>query len=65
MKTIIMATEDLYNGGKCFSKYQTYVVKGDIQTEASLMEKETLNDQYQKHIIGSWWRNFKIVGHEN
>lgn len=61
MKVEIKATKDLYNGGKCFTKGEVYEVEGPIHNEATLMERTTTNDQGQPHIIGSWWRNFKIV----
>jgi hypothetical protein len=59
----IKATEDLFNIGQCFTKDRTYtVVTGrNITTEASLMECQTINDLGEKHLIGSWWRKFKIV----
>ncbi len=59
--TTIKAKKDLYNGGKCFTKGKTYTVNQDVKTEAGLMEARTINDMDQTHIIGSWWRNFKIV----
>jgi hypothetical protein len=57
----IKAKKDLYNCGKCFTKGKTYHVNKDVKTEAGLMEAQTINDQKQQHIIGSWWREFKIV----
>lgn len=56
----IQAKKDLYNGGKCFTKGKQYEVK-QVHTEASLMDCQTTNDQGQPHLIGSWWREFKIV----
>ncbi len=59
--TIITPDKDLYNGGKCFTKGKEYTVKGHVKTEAGLMDMQTINDQGQPHIIGSWWRNFVIL----
>lgn len=59
--TTIKAKKDLYNNGKCFTKGQEYTVNKDVKTEAGLMEATTTNDQGESHIIGSWWRDFKIV----
>lgn len=64
MKTYtIKAKEDLFNNGKCFTKDKTYTVETgrNITTEASLMECQTINDLGEKHLIGSWWRSFKLV----
>lgn len=61
MSTIIKAKKDLYNGGKCFTKGQTYEVSKDVHQESGLMEATTINDQNESHLIGSWWREFKIV----
>jgi hypothetical protein len=61
MKTIIKAKKDLYNAGKCFTKGKTYEVQKDVKTEAGLMEAQTVNDLGEPHIIGGFWRNFKIV----
>lgn len=59
--TTIKCKKDLFNGGKCFSKGKEYTINKIIHTEASLMELTTINDMGQPHVIGSWWRNFKIV----
>lgn len=59
--TTIEAKSDLYNGGRCFTKGQTYQVKKDVRNEPGLMEAETVNDLGEPHVIGSWWREFKIV----
>lgn len=56
----IKATKDLHNKGKCFTKGKIYKVV-ETSTEAGLMEKMTTNDLGEKHLIGSWWRYFKIV----
>lgn len=61
MKTKIRAKKDLYNKGKCFTKGREYEVEKEIRIEPSLMECTTTNDQGEKHLIGSWWREFKIV----
>ena len=62
MKTeIICISDSLFNGGKCFTKGKKYIVNGHIKSVAGLMEKEVINDMGEPHIIGSWWRNFKIV----
>lgn len=61
--TTIKATKNLYNNGKCFTKGKEYKLIGDrvVKTEAGLMEAMTINDQNEPHIIGNFWRNFKIV----
>jgi hypothetical protein len=61
--TTIKAKKDLYNSGKCFTKGQTYEVKrwDKVRTEAGLMECQTTNDQGEPHLIGAWWREFKII----
>lgn len=62
--TIIKAKKDLYNNGKCFTKGRTYEVPKKITTEASLMETPVVNDLGEKHNIGSWWREFKIINQQ-
>jgi len=59
--TTIKAKKDLYNNGKCFTKGKTYQVQREVSTEAGLMDLQTINDQGQPHIIGTFWRDFKIV----
>ena len=59
--TTIKAKKDLYNDGKCFTKGHEYTVNKRVKTEAGLMEAMTINDQNEPHLIGSWWREFKIV----
>lgn len=59
--TTIKAKKDLYNKGKCFTKGKTYGVNRDMTTEASLMDMQTINDQGEPHIIGTFWRDFIIV----
>jgi len=61
MKTTIICTENLYNNGKCFTKGKEYIVNKLVKTEAGLMDTIVTNDQDEPHLIGSWWRNFKIV----
>lgn len=63
--TIIKAKKDIYNAGKCFTKDKTYEVQKDCTAESSLMEATTINDLGEKHIIGSLWRDFKIVKSHN
>lgn len=60
-QTTIKAKKDLYNGGKCFTKGKEYEVSSRMKTEAGLMEAQTINDKGEPHLIGSWWREFKIV----
>lgn len=64
MKTIIKTKNDLYNGDKCFTKGKEYTINREVKTEAGLMDIRLTNDLGQPHIIGSWWRQFKIVRHE-
>lgn len=61
--TTIKANKDLYNNGKCFTKGREYKLTGGrtVKTEAGLMEAMTTNDMGEAHIIGSFWRNFKII----
>lgn len=61
MKTYIKAKKDLYNRGKCFTKGEIYTVNGHVKTEAGLMDAQTVNDMNEPHIIGTYWRDFKIV----
>lgn len=60
-QTTIKAKKDLYNGGKCFTKDSEYIVNKIVKTEAGLMDCDTINDQNERHCIGSWWRDFEIV----
>ena len=61
--TTIKAKKDLYNNGKCFTKGKEYKTVSDrtVKTESGLMEVMVTNDQGEAHVIGSWWRDFKIV----
>ncbi len=59
--TTIECKKDLYNAGKCFTKGRQYEVNKKIHQESSLMELSTINDMGEPHIIGSFWRHFKIV----
>lgn len=59
--TLIRAKKDLFNKGRCFTKGNEYIVFGTTKTEAGLMERQTINDMNEPHLIGSWWRNFVIV----
>lgn len=59
--TTIKAKKDLYNSGKCFTKGKEYETYRPVKTEAGLMEMQVINDKGEPHIIGSWWREFKIV----
>jgi len=61
MKTTIKAKKDLYNNGKCFTKGRTYEVNKQVKTEPGLMEIQIINDLNEPHLIGSWWREFKII----
>lgn len=61
MNTQIKAKKDLYNNGKCFTKGEVYEVKGNAHCQASLMDMIAINDQGEPHIIGTFWRDFKIV----
>ena len=62
----IIAKKDLYNAGKCFTSGVTYEVVNMHQTHkplvnAGLIDKQVINDQGERHIIGSWWREFEII----
>lgn len=59
--TTIEAKKDLHNMGLCFKKGHRYTVDKLIKTEAGLMDVMITNEQGQPHIIGGWWRNFKII----
>lgn len=61
MGTKIKCKKDLFNNGKCFTKGKTYHTNRTLYNEASLMDVKIKNDLNEMHIIGSWWRNFKIV----
>lgn len=61
MQTKIIAKKDLYNRGKCFTKGKEYTINRPVKTPAGLMEAQTFNDQGEPHIIGSWWKDFKLT----
>lgn len=62
IKAIIRCKEDLYNRGKCFTKGKEYEVNTNrLHNEASLINTKVINDLGEKHIIGMWWRKFKII----
>lgn len=61
MQTTIKAKKDLYNNGKCFTKGKTYEVNKQVKTESGLMDIQVTNDLNEPHLIGSWWREFKII----
>lgn len=63
-QTQVRAKRDLYNKGKCFTKDKIYVYDGRIDVLPSLMEKTLINDLGERHIIGSWWREFELVKEE-
>lgn len=56
----IEAKKDLHNGGRCFTKGERYDA-GYINNLAALIETTVVNDQGEKHCIGMWWRDFKLV----
>jgi len=59
--TTIEAKKDMFNGGQCFTKGQTYEVNGYVEEQYQLMERQAINDMGQPHKIGLWYKNFKIV----
>jgi hypothetical protein len=59
-QTTIIAKDNLYNKGLCFTKGKEYTVDKRITNTASLMELQTINDMGEPHNIGSWWREFDI-----
>ena len=59
--TIIIAKEDLYNGGRCFTKGKEYEVSKQVKSQSDLIDATVTNDQGQPHSIGMWWKSFKIV----
>lgn len=62
--TKIRAKEDLHNKGLCFKKDKIYYVDKTLSCHASLMDAIVINELGEKHIIGSWWRDFEIVQEE-
>jgi len=61
-KTIIKAKKDLHNGGLCFTKGKQYEIIGwPIHNQSDLIDAKVTNDMGQPHIIGMWWKSFKIV----
>ena len=58
---IIKCKKDLFNAGKCFTKGKEYEVEKNLINSASLIDAQVINDLGQKHIIGMWWRSFKII----
>lgn len=60
--TTIKAKKDLYNNGKCFTKGKEYVIGKNATKQSDLIDNAyTTNDLGEPHLIGSWWKNFKIV----
>lgn len=59
--TRIKAKKDLFNGGRCFTKGKIYLVAKDVSSTAQLMDCKVINDQEEPHIIGNFWKDFKIV----
>ena len=57
----IKAKKDLFNHGLCFTKGNIYFINSEVKNSAGLMEKKTVNDQGENHLIGSWWRNFELA----
>jgi len=59
----IKAKSNLHNGGGCFTKGKIYTVETGrrIDTEAALMDCQTINDMGEKHTIGDWWREFELI----
>lgn len=57
----IKCTKDLFNVGKCFTKGNIYSTNKILYNSASLIDAKVINDQNEPHIIGMWWRNFKII----
>jgi hypothetical protein len=59
--TTIKAKKDLYNHGRCFTKGREYTINKKIYTAAGCMDEYTINDQGERHLIGSWWREFELI----
>jgi len=60
MNTIIIAKKDLYNGGKCFTKGQEYELNKVVHNQYELIDTTVTNDLGEPHIIGMYWKQFKI-----
>lgn len=58
----IKAKNDLHNKGQVFTKDKIYEIETSrpVLVNASLMDMITINDKGEKHLIGSWWREFDI-----
>lgn len=65
MATTIIAKKDLFNDGKCFTEGGEYTVRKDVTNQAGLMDCYVTNDLGEKHLIGGWWREFKISAKKN
>lgn len=62
MQTVIKAKENLFNNGQCFTKGKIYIVNNvQLTEESQLIDMRVTNDMGESHIIGNWWRKFKIV----
>ena len=57
----IKANKDLFNAGKCFTKGKIYETAKNVKNNAGLMECRVINDLGENHIIGRWWRHFKLI----
>lgn len=59
--TVIEAKKDLYNGGRCFTKGKTYTVSKHAKNQSELMDARAINDLKEPHVIGTFYRHFKII----
>ena len=63
MYTQITAKKDLYNNGLCFTKGKTYDLPRPVSKLVELMDNtQVINDLGQSHLIGVWYKDFKLTG---
>jgi hypothetical protein len=59
--TTIKCKKNLYNGGLCFTKGNEYTTNIVCRNQSDLLDANAINDQGQRHGIGGWYKEFKIV----
>lgn len=61
--TGLRCTKDCYHsdGSRSFTKGEYYETGKVIHNKASLIDAVTTNDQGESHIIGTFWRHFRVL----
>ena len=59
----IKGKKDMFNGGRCFTKGKTYSLLHyrEVSEPYGLIDAHVINDMGERHLIGMWYRNFKII----